>query len=428
MLFVFLIGLADVYVAGKFGKEIQAAYGVVFQLYFIFSIVATALTVGVVSVVAMLFTAAKKENLSFAVGSALAAASVGGIFFSIGGFILSGPILSFFRVPTEVIRFAIPLAKIYFLGLFCNYVLLTTNGILRACDQILKSLLTMFLVCILNVVLNFFLAFKTPLGFYGIAVATVASSFCGSIMNFSYCRSLLIRGCLFSWDTLWKILSIGWPAGLMQVLWQSGVMVLFLILACLPQNAVETMAAFTNGIRIEGIIFLPAFAFNMANAVVVGNLLGKSDYKNAFLSGIITAVSGVAIVVILTVIVLFQARAISLFLSDNPIVIQECVRYIFISLLFEPIMAWGVILGGGLSGAGDTKSVMISILVSIWFIRIPLSYLFGIMLGYGASGIWWAMNISLFIQAVLISFFYFRNDWKNSSSLVLSDGKQPVVE
>ena len=39
MFFIFLIGLADVYIAGRFGKEVQAAYGLSFQIYFIFLII-----------------------------------------------------------------------------------------------------------------------------------------------------------------------------------------------------------------------------------------------------------------------------------------------------------------------------------------------------------------------------------------------------
>jgi hypothetical protein len=59
MLFEFLISLTDVYIAGKVGKEIQAACGFVIQLYFIFIVVANALTVGTVSVVSRLFAAGK---------------------------------------------------------------------------------------------------------------------------------------------------------------------------------------------------------------------------------------------------------------------------------------------------------------------------------------------------------------------------------
>ncbi|MBU0758846.1 MAG: hypothetical protein KKC66_03925 [Candidatus Omnitrophica bacterium] len=84
--------------------------------------------------------------------------------------------------------------------------------------------------------------------------------------------------------------SVSWPAGLLQILWQLGAIALFYILSILPAHNIETMAAFTNGLKIESLIFLPAFAFNMANAVLI--------------------------------------------------------RYIYISLLAEPIMAWGVILGG----------------------------------------------------------------------------------
>ena len=49
MVFEFLIGLTDVYIAGRVSKEIQATYGFVIQLYFIFIVIANALTVGTVS-------------------------------------------------------------------------------------------------------------------------------------------------------------------------------------------------------------------------------------------------------------------------------------------------------------------------------------------------------------------------------------------
>lgn len=65
-----------------------------------------------------------------------------------------------------------------------------------------------------------------------------------------------------------------------------------MILGALPKNNVEIMAAFTNGLKIESAIFLPAFAFNMANTVVIGNLLGRNDKEGAFRAGIITALTG----------------------------------------------------------------------------------------------------------------------------------------
>ena len=43
-------------------------------------------------------------------------------------------------------------------------------------------------------------------------------------------------------------------------------------------------------------------------------------------------------------------------------------------------MAWGVILAGGLNGAGDTRSVMFAVGISVWFIRVPLSYFLGLLM------------------------------------------------
>ncbi len=36
-------------------------------------------------------------------------------------------------------------------------------------------------------------------------------------------------------------------------------------------------------------------------------------------------------------------------------VIEESITYIYISMISEPFMAWGMILSGGLNGAGDTR-------------------------------------------------------------------------
>jgi Na+-driven multidrug efflux pump len=207
------------------------------------------------------------------------------------------------------------------------------------------------------------------------------------------------------------MLDISWPAALLQIFWQLGAIALFLILSLLPANNIEVMAAFTNGLKIESAIFLPAFAFNMANAVLVGNALGRKEKEQAFQRGIITGLTGISIVIVLTLIVVANAKVITSYLSNDAIVINETLRYIFIALLFEPVMAWGVILGGGLNGAGDTKAVMSIVAGSVWIIRIPLSYLLGIHMGLGAVGVWWSMNASIACQCFLMTRRYFSKNW-----------------
>jgi MATE family multidrug resistance protein len=410
MFYEFLIGLADVYVAGKFGKEAQAAYGFSFQLYFVFIILGIALSIGSVSVISRLFASERTQEFRTAVSSCVTTAAAVGAIFVVMGFFFSRHLISAVNIPDAMKTLAIPFVKIYSLAFMFDYVLMNNNGILRACGMVRKSLWVMTIICVMNIILNFVLAFRTPLGLNGIAVATVISVFTGAVMTL-YFTGRLAAAFRFSSRIVRQVLHISWPSGLLQVFMQLGYLVLFLILSMLPRYNTEIMAALTNGLKIESAIFMPAIAFNMGAAVVVGNLLGKRDERGAFRGGIITAVMGVAIVLVMTVFIMLNARHIASFLSDNPIVTSESIRYIYIALIGEPFLAWGIILGGGLNGAGDTRSVMSIVFIGIWLIRIPLCYLLGIYFGFGAVAVWWSMNISIFAQAVLMTRRYWGRRW-----------------
>jgi putative MATE family efflux protein len=410
MVFEFLIGLTDVYIAGQVSKEIQAAYGFVIQLYFILIVIANALTVGTVSVVSRLFTSEDRAELSHSIFSSLVAAAGAGAILMGGGFLLSAQIIHALNIPEQLKPYCIPFIRIYAAGLLFHYLLINCNGILRSCGRVKDSLKTQALVCLLNIGLNFFLVFQTPLGFRGIAAATASSVFIGSMINLWKVRSSM-GAKAFSTDLVRRMIAIGWPIGMLQVLWQLSSMVLFLILSALPEHRVEILAALTTGLRIESVIFLPVFGFNMANAVIVGNLLGEKKKEDAFRSGFVTAAIGVMIVTMMVIGVILNAQWIASFLSNNEIVIRESMKYIYISMISEPFMAWGIILGGGLNGAGDTKSVMIRVALSVWFVRIPLSYIFVVLFGFGPIWVWWSMNISQFVQAFLMSKRYFDQEW-----------------
>ena len=149
----------------------------------------------------------------------------------------------------------------------------------------------------------------------------------------------------------------------------------------------------------------------MANAVVVGNFLGKGDKANAFRGGLITAGMGVCVATVMSLAVILGARHIAAFITDNPMVIRESVRYLYISLLSEPVLAWGIIIGGGLNGAGDTRNVMLNTAISVWLVRIPLAYRLGIKAGLGPAAAWWSTALSLVVQAVLMTRRFQSRKW-----------------
>ena len=411
MFFEFLIGLTDIYIAGRIGTEVQATYGFAVQLYFIFIILANALTVGTVSVVSRLFTSGNKDELARAILSSLIASAIAGTALSLGGITLTKGLINLLNIPQELRPMALPMMRIYAAGLMFHYLLINSNGILRSCNRIKKSLKTQAFVCGTNLVLNLFFLYRTPLGSNGIALATAISVSLGCFINLAHMKKMKEGRNLFSFQLVKKMIDTGWPIGLLQILWQLASMALFLILSSLPKNRIETLAAFATGLRIESAIYLPAFAFNMANAVVVGNLIGENKKDEAFKSGLVTASIGVVIITGMVLAVILNARWIASLLSDNGLVIEEAKKYLYISMLSEPVMAWGIILAGGLNGAGDTKSVLLMVALSVWLVRIPLCYFFVDVFGFGAVAVWWSMNLSQAVQAFLMTKRYLNRGW-----------------
>lgn len=418
MLIEFIIGITDIYIAGRLGKEIQATYGFVVQFYMIFVIIGNAVTTGTVAVVSRLFTSGDERGLSRSVATSMLLALIAGVTLGLGGMFFTKEIILLVNIPPELKPHVITLGRIYAAGLIFHYLLISTNGILRASRKIFASLKTMSIVCVLNVGFNFIIVFHTSAGFKGIALSTVISVFCGAVINLCQVRSLISFPLRYSTSIAKKIVGIGWPVGVLQALWQLNTMAIILILSSIPRNSVEILAAFATGVRLESAIFLPAFAFHMANAVIIGNLLGEKKQEDAFKGGIATALMGVGIVFLLTIIVVISSCWVVPFLSDNGIVITEARRYIMIIMLGEPFMAWAMILGGALNGAGDTKAMLANVSFSTWLARVPLAYLFVVVLGFGATSVWWAINLSHFVLACLITRRYMQKRWLTLPFLV----------
>jgi multidrug resistance protein, MATE family len=411
MFFEFLIGITDIFIAGRVGKEVQAAYGFVIQFYFVFIIVVNALTTGTVALVSQLFTGENRDRFASAVSSAISTAAAAGLVFGLTGILFTREIMNLLFIPPDLRATCVELGRIYAAGALFHFVLISTNGILRATRRVKASLLTMAAVAVVNVGLNFLLVFRTPLGFRGIALSTALAVLLGAALNLWRVRDLAGSLKTLSFNPIRSIIRVGWPAGLGQASWQIHSVVLFLILGSLKENRIEVLAAFSAGLRVESAIFLPALAFNMANAVIVGNLLGEGKDHEAFKAGLVTAVLGVIVVTALTILVIVSAPWIMPALSKNGVVVREGIRYLYISMLSEPFMGFWLILGGALMGAGDTKTVMLSVALCAWCLRIPLSYIFVSELGFGPQSVWWTMNLSQLAVAVLVSRRYLSKRW-----------------
>jgi len=280
----------------------------------------------------------------------------------------------------------------------------------------------MLLVCAINVVGDFGLVFGIfpfpRMGYPGIALATAISTSIGMGINlllfFSSHRwkPIYTTPWIISSSTIKRIANLSWPSALLQIAWNAGTIVLYNILGRLEDTGITALASITNGLRIEAIIFFPAFALNMAASVLVGQNLGAGKADRASKVGWDIALVGMLLLSTIAFVIFFWAHFFASILAKEAAVLEETTRYLRINMVSVPFMALSLILGGGLQGAGDTRGAMWVIIIGMWFIRLPLAFLVALILGYGATGVWVVMVTSMVFQGTVMAFRFGRGRWK----------------
>ena len=389
MIFNFIVGITDVFVAGLIGYDVQAAVGFITQIFFLNIIIANAISIGTIAMVSR----AEGEGNSLRTREIARHSLIMSLFVAT---VLTGIGLAFYReiiafagFPVRIRDISAVFLRILAISLVPNYLLIISNAVFRASGDIKKPLFTMALVCIINVIGDFALVFGIPpfprLGYTGIALSTLFSVGAGMTINLLFLSSRRWRGIYrnawsVSFSVIKKIAFLGWPAALLQIAWNAASIVLYNILGRLEETSITAIASFTNGLRIEAIIYLPAFALNMAAAVLIGQNLGAGNPERAEQVGWKIAGSGTLLISMMALFIFLMAEQCATALTSDPGVLEETSRYLRINMLSEPFMAASMILGGCLQGAGDTRGTMWIIVTSMWGIRLPLAYFFGLIM------------------------------------------------
>jgi Na+-driven multidrug efflux pump len=175
--------------------------------------------------------------------------------------------------------------------------------------------------------------------------------------------------------------------------------------------------------RVDMIAFMPAMSMSMAVAALTGQNLGAGKpqrVKEIFKSGIVMTSS---ITIFISLIVVFLSKLIlTMFgLGDDAKVMDIGMTYLRIvgsSYLFFAVM---FISNGVINGAGHTMITMTFSLLSLWLVRVPVSWWLS-KTSLGITGIWIAIALS-FVATMIVSLtYYFSGRWKKSAVI-----KAPVT-
>ena len=210
------------------------------------------------------------------------------------------------------------------------------------------------------------------------------------------------------WAMIKRVARVGLPFAGEQAVFQ-GALIIFL--GMITQLGTAAYAAHNLVIRIESLSFLPGWGYGIAASALVGQGLGARDpdeaeaasYEALRQTSIIMLVLGGIMVAIPSVLL-------RLFINDES-VIQAGSVPLQIAGAFQLFMGGNFVLSGALRGAGDTQWPLYTKVISTWCFRLPISY-YILKHGGGLNGVWVAMGIDFFVQALLSYLRFRQGKWR----------------
>lgn len=239
-------------------------------------------------------------------------------------------------------------------------------------------------------------------------------------------RAISIRGISRvrpDWKLIGKILKIGIPNGLENSTFQIGKILVLSLIATFGTQAIAANATANSMTSFE---VLPGNACSLAMLTVVGQCCGAEDYKQAARYAkklMLFAYFGFWLLNL--PLLLFIGKLIGLYgLSDETTRLASCMALLHgvFGLFFWPT---SFTLPNALRAAGDVAYTMTVSILSMWAVRIGMSYIFkytgifglpealGWPVSFGAMGVWFAMMLDWIVRSIAFIIRFAQGRWKS---------------
>jgi putative MATE family efflux protein len=329
---------------------------------------------------------------------------------------LSVYIFQLIKLPPEVAEQAVEYFNVYALGFIFFFGFQGTGAVLRGLGDSKTPFYFLIISTLLNIVLDVWFVFGLKWGIKSVGAATVIAQgvaffaieyYINKYHRFLDFNPLKMK---FNKEMFLKSMKIGLPAGFQQTFVSIGFLALYRIV---NMFGTPTIAAYAVAMRIDAFAALPAMNFSAALSTFTGQNIGACKMQRVKEG--LKATLKMTLVLSLTVSlfsILFADPLLRLF-TEEVEVIAVGKQYLYVVAPFYFIFTAMFVLMGLLRGAGDTLFAMFMTLISLWIIRIPVSY--WLSLSIGSVGIWWGIPIAWSVGATIAFTYYFSGKWKNKA-------------
>lgn len=423
----------DAAMVGSLGANATAAIGLVSTTTWLFGGVCVSAAAGFSIQTAHLIGAGRREEVQSVVRQGLMAALAVGLLMGLLGAGISAGLPRWLHGAADVC----PDASRYFLIYSCALpfsLLRQASGSMLQCsgDMRTPSILNI-LLCLLDVVFNFFLIFPSRsavllgaslvlpgagLGVTGAALGTALSEVAVSLlMTLFLCfRSpalRLVKGIPWRLERrcLLAAARLALPMAAERVVLGGAHVAYTRIVA--PMGTVA-VAADSLAVTAESFCYMPGYGIASAATTLVGQSIGAERRDLAKRFAYLSTALGMAVMAVMGALMFLLAPWMFSLLTPDEAIRTLGAQVLRIEAFAEPLFAASIVAAGALRGAGDTLAPSVMNLVSMWGVRLTAAMLLAPR--FGLPGVWAAMCGELCVRGVLFLARLLRGRWLEGRS------------
>ena len=419
----------DASMVGSLGAEASASIGLVSTTTWLFAGISVACATGFYVQVSHLLGSKDTVQARSVLRQSLVSVLLFSLAVSAIGVALSGPLPRWLGGDEAIRHDASMYFLIYMLTLPFLQMNMLSSGMLRSSGNMYTPSMLNVMMCILDVIFNFFLIFPTRtvdiggmalivpgagLGVTGAALGTALATVIVAVMLLhSLCvksPELNLKQEKGSYRPTLKCLKnavgIALPMGCERIIMCGAQIMSTVIIAPLGTIAI---AANSFAITVESLCYMPGHGVSNAATTLVGQSIGAGRKDLTWRFAHISVWMGIAVMTFMGIVMYVGAPVMMGIMTPDAAVQDLGSRILRIDAFAEPMYAASIVVYGVFVGVGDTLVPSIMNLGSIWAVRLSLAALLAPELGL--EGVWIAMCIELCFRGAIFLVRLYRKKW-----------------
>lgn len=342
---------------------------------------------------------------------------------------IAGPLPRWLGGGEDICGDATAYFTIYCLALPVYQIGILSSSMLKCSGNMRIPSIMSIMMCLLDVVFNFFLIYNTRtvelfgrdvtvpgagMGVPGAALGTALAYAVTGVMLvwFATVRSpeLSLKNEKWSFAPMWNYLrnaaKVSLPMGAQYMMMSGAQIVSTMIVAPLGNIAI---AANTLAITAESLCYMPGYGIGDAATTLVGQSIGAGRRRLARSFAYRTVFMGMGVMAFMGMVMyVFAPEMIGMMTPDVDVRLLGA-QSLRIEAFAEPMFAAAIVSYSVCLGAGDTLVPATMNLASMWLVRLTLAAHFAPI--YGLRGVWMAMAIELTLRGTIFLIRLFSGKW-----------------